>query len=160
MSAVTFCARAGAWAAGLAPGDLPDRVAERARLQVMSMAAARAAGVEAARPFARTAPDGPLGEIYAGAAASMAHDWDDYLYMGHTGHSSVWASRAVAESEKAGPDDALRAQIAANEVMGRLGAALFVGPHNGQFWSSIHCTGGAIAAGLVAGLDAERLAHA
>src|SRR5919199_1508634 len=105
MSAVTFCARAGAWAAGLAPGDLPDRVAQRARLQVMSIAAARAAGEEAARPFARTAPDGPLGEVYAGAAA------------------------------------------------------LLLGPHNGQFWSSIHCASAAVAAGVGIGLDGERLGH-
>jgi 2-methylcitrate dehydratase PrpD len=153
---VTFCARAGEWAAGLAPHDLPDRVAQRARLQVMSMTAARAAGEEAARPFARTAPDGPLGEVFAGAAASMAHDWDDYLYMGHTGHSSVWAAQAFA------PDGerALVAQVAANEVAGRLGAALLIGPHNGQFWSSIHCASAAVAAGVGIGLGGERLAHA
>jgi 2-methylcitrate dehydratase PrpD len=153
---VTFCARAGGWAAGLTAADLPDRVAERARMQVLSMTAARAAGEEAARPFARVAPDGPLGEVFAGAAASMAHDWDDYLYMGHTGHSSVWAARAFA------PDDerALVAQVAANEVAGRLGAALLIGPHNGQFWSSIHCASAAVAAGVGLGLDGERLGHA
>jgi hypothetical protein len=153
---VTFCARAGEWAAGLAPGDLPERVAERARLQVTSMEAARAAGEEAARPFARVAPDGPLGELYAGAAASMAHDWDDYLYMGHTGHSAVWAARAFAPDG----DRALAAQVAANEVAGRLGAALLIGPHNGQFWSSIHCASAAVAAGVGIGLDGERLGHA
>src|SRR5207249_11499029 len=46
------------------------------------------------------------------------------------------------------------------EVAGRLGAALFIGPHNGQFWASIHCAGGAIGAGLAMGLDGDRLAHA
>jgi 2-methylcitrate dehydratase PrpD len=153
---VTFCARAGEWAAGLAPGELPDRVVQRARLQVMSMAAARAAGEEAARPFARVAPDGPLGEVYAAAAASMAHDWDDYLYMGHTGHSAVWAARAFAPDD----DRALVAQVAANEVAGRLGAALLLGPHNGQFWSSIHCASAAVATGVGIGLDGERLGHA
>src|SRR3954453_19157737 len=76
--------------------------------------------------------------------------------MGHTGHSAVWASQA----EDATGDDALRAQIAANEVSGRLGAALFLGPHNGQFWSTIHCPGAALAAGMLRGLDAEGLAHA
>ena len=40
-----------------------------------------------------------------------------------------------------GPERALVAQVAANEVAGRLGAALFLGPHNGQFWASIHCAG-------------------
>src|SRR2546423_8738416 len=121
------------------------------------MLAARAAGTGDARPFAAVAPDGPLGDVFANAAASIAHDWDDYLYMGHTGHSSVWAARAFA------PDDgerALVAQVAANEVAGRLGAALLIGPHNGQFWASIHCASGAVAAGVGLGLDGERIAHA
>src|SRR5437870_3538031 len=39
-------------------------------------------------------------------------------------------------------------------------AALFIGPHNGQFWSSIHCGSAAVAAGLGLGLDGDRLAHA
>src|SRR2546423_7659597 len=121
------------------------------------MLAARAAGTGDARPFAAVAPDGPLGELYANAAASIAHDWDDYLYMGHTGHSSVWTSRAFS----AGDDErALVAQVAANEVAGRLGAAMLIGPHNGQFWSSIHCASAAVAAGVGIGLDGERLGHA
>src|SRR5439155_6946410 len=110
----------------------------------------------AAAPFAGVAPDGPVGEVYAGAAASMAHDWDDYLYMGHTGHSAVWAARAFAPDA----DRALVAQVAGDEVGGRLGAALLLGPHNGQFWSSIHCASAAVAAGVGLGLDRERLAHA
>src|SRR5256714_14382141 len=121
------------------------------------MLAARAAGTGDARPFAAVAPDGPLGDVFANAAASIAHDWDDYLYMGHTGHSSVWAARGFA------PDDGERAvvaQVAANEVAGRLGAALLIGPHNGQFWASIHCASGAVAAAVGLGLDGERIAHA
>jgi hypothetical protein len=69
----------------------------------------------------------------------------------------------VAVSRAFAPDDparALVAQVAANEVAGRLGLALFLGPHNGQFWASIHCAVGAVAAGVGLGLDAQRLAHA
>src|SRR4051794_29914332 len=99
----------------------------------------------------------PAAAAYANAAASMAHDWDDYLFMGHTGHSAVWVARAFAPDD---PDRALAAQVAGNEVGGRLGAALFLGPHNGQFWSSIHCGSAAAAAGVALGLDAERIAHA
>jgi hypothetical protein len=152
-----FCERAGDFAAALTPAQVPARATERARLQQLSMLAARAAGEEDARPFAAVAPEGPLGELFRSAAASIAHDWDDYLYMGHTGHSAVWAARAFA------PDDderALVAQVAANEVAGRLGAALLLGPHNGQFWSSIHCASAAVAAGVGLGLDGERLGHA
>src|SRR5256714_5254713 len=121
------------------------------------MLAARAAGTDDARPFARVAPGGALGELFANAAASIAHDWDDYLYMGHTGHSSVWAARAFARDDG---ERALVAQVAANEVAGRLGAALLIGPHNGQFWASIHCASGAVAAAVGLGLDGERIAHA
>ena len=154
---MTVCEEMGAWAAGLRLGDVPERVRERARLQVASILAAGSAGEAAARPFARVAPDGPVGEVYAGAAASMAHDWDDYLYMGHTGHSAVWAARAFAGDDG---ERAAVAQIAGDEVGGRLGAALLLGPHNGQFWSSIHCAAGAVAAGVALGLDGPRLAHA
>jgi hypothetical protein len=135
---------------------MPDRVIERARLQQANMLAAREAGSGAAAPLAAVAADGPVGEVYATAGASIAHDWDDYLFMGHTCHSAVWTALAFAD----GPDRSLLAQVAGNEVGGRLGAALFLGPHNGQFWTSIHCASAAVAAGMGIGLDADRIAHA
>jgi hypothetical protein len=153
---MSVCERWGAWAASLRIDDIPEAVIVRARLQTTSILAAAAAGREDAAPFAAVAPDGPAGEVYRGAAASIAHDWDDYLYMGHTGHSSVWAARALAD----GDERALVAQVAGNELAGRLGAALFLGPHNGQFWASIHCAGAAAAAGVALGLDADRISQA
>jgi len=154
---VSFCERAGEWAAELRTSELPERVAERARLQELSILAAGRAAEAEARAFAAVAPDGPLGEVFAGAAASIAYDWDDYLFMGHAGHSAVWTARAFASGDR---DLTLRAQVAADEVAGRLGAALLLGPHNGQFWSSIHCASAAVAAGIGLGLDGERIAHA
>jgi hypothetical protein len=156
IHAVTICEEIAAWAVGLRVDDLPPSVRERAGLQAMCVAAGRAAGEAAAAPFAAVAPEGPVGEIYRSAAASIAHDWDDYLFMGHTGHSAVPAAAAFASD----PERALVAQVAANEVAGRLGAALFLGPHNGQFWASIHCASAAVAASVGLGLDAERAAHA
>src|SRR3954469_3520373 len=153
---MTICEQIGDWAAGLTEAQIPESVRIRAELQRVSINAAAAAEASAAAPFAHVAPDGPLGQIYASAAASMAHDWDDYLYMGHTGHSAVPTAQAFSDD----PARALLAQVAANEVAGRLGLALFVGPHNGQFWASIHCAGAAVAAGVALGLDGERLAHA
>ena len=166
------------WAASAELSDVPEATVARARLQrANTIAAARAGassgpverlrsavhGLEAegacsviGTSFCLTAPMA----TYTNAAASIAHDWDDYLYMGHTGHSSVWASHAVSEEVKADGDTALLAQILANEMSARLGAALVIGPHNGQFWSSIHCAGAAMAAGKVMGLDEGRLAHA
>jgi hypothetical protein len=145
------------WLSGLELESIPAAVRERAVLQTDAVLAAGRAGESLAAPFAAAAPDGPVGEVYAGAAASIAHDWDDYLFMGHTGHSAVWTSRAFAPED---PERALLAQIAANEVAGRFGAALFFGPHNGQFWASIHCAGAAAAAGVALGLDVGQLANA
>lgn len=153
---MTICEEIAEWAASLAPGDLPRSVRERAELQALCIAAARAAGAEAAAPFVAVAPGGPAGEIFSSAAASIAHDWDDYLFMGHTGHSAVPAAAAFADD----PERELIARVAANEVAGRLGAALFLGPHNGQFWASIHCASAAIAGAVGLGLDARRTAHA
>jgi len=153
---MTICEEIAEWAGGLRIEDLPGSVRERARLQAECIAAARMAGEEAAAPFAAVAADGPAGEVYRSAAASIAHDWDDYLFMGHTGHSAVPAAAAFADDA----ETALVARVAANEVAGRLGAALFLGPHNGQFWASIHCASAAVAASVGLGLDAERTAHA
>jgi len=153
---VTICGEIAEWAVGLRVENLPASVRERAELQALCVAAARAAGEEAAVPFATVAPEGPVGEVYRSAAASIAHDWDDYLFMGHTGHSAVPAAAAFASD----PERRLVAQVAANEVAGRLGAALFLGPHNGQFWASIHCASAAVAASVGLGLDAEQTAHA
>lgn len=154
---MTICEEIGEWAAGLRLAGVPLDAQERARLQADSIRAARAAGEEAAAPFAAVAPDGPVGEIYLSAVASIAHDWDDYLFMGHTGHSAVPAAAAFCDGDQ---ERALLAQVVANEVAGRLGAALFLGPHNGQFWASIHCASAALAAALGLGLGAERTAHA
>ncbi|MEA2493168.1 MAG: hypothetical protein QOJ29_1079 [Thermoleophilaceae bacterium] len=166
------------WVSNLSADQIPERVTERARLQAMNTVAAGLAGAaspavarlrEATSYWAAPGAVGVIGSddewepaaaAYANAAASMAHDWDDYIYMGHTGHSAVWAARAIADVTGASGDDVLAAQVAANEIEGRLGAALFLGPHNGQFWSSIHCAGAAAAAARLRKLDPETTAHA
>jgi L-ascorbate metabolism protein UlaG (beta-lactamase superfamily) len=143
----TICERVADWATTLGVGDLPPTVVERAKLQTASIDAGRAAGAEAAAMVEAASPGGPVGEVYRSAAASIAHDWDDYLFMGHTGHSAVPAAAAFTEDA----ERALVAQVAANEVAGRLGAALFLGPHNGQFWASIHCASAALGAAVALG---------
>jgi hypothetical protein len=91
----TICERIGGWAASLTEADIPESVRERSALQRASIMAAARAGERAAAPFAEVAGKGPLGEVFASTAASIAHDWDDYLYMGHTGHSAA-SSRSSA----------------------------------------------------------------
>src|SRR2546421_166211 len=145
----TICERIGSWAANLTEADVPESVRERAALQTASIAAAARAGESEAARFGDLGEAGPLAEVFASGVASIAHDWDDYLYMGHTGHSAVAVSRAFAAQDSA---RALVAQVAANEVAGRVGLALFVGPHNGQFWAAIHCSARAVAASVGGGL--------
>src|SRR5262249_45578800 len=49
--------------------------------------------------------------------------------------------------------DFVLAQVLANEIGGRLGAAALAGPLNGQMWSFIHFAGGAIIASELLGLE-------
>ena len=97
---------------------------------------------------------------YTNAAASVAFDFDDYLFAGHTGHSSVLGALAFGEASGSPGAHVLAAQVVGNEVGGRLGAAFLLGPHNGQMWTYIHALEGACVAGRFLGLDAERMAHA
>jgi 2-methylcitrate dehydratase PrpD len=98
--------------------------------------------------------------IYANAALSMALDYDDYLFAGHTGHSAVLVSLALCEALGRPGRDWLLAQVIANEIEGRIGASVLLGPLNGQLWSFIHLAGGAVIAGRLLGLDAARIRSA
>jgi 2-methylcitrate dehydratase PrpD len=166
------------WVARLRVEDLPTAVVERAQLQTASVLGAvfagarsdllarirRAVGRWGGRLDASVIPTGPRLPVhaacYVNAAASVAFDFDDYLFAGHTGHSSVLGTLAWAEALGAPGRDVLVAQVAANELGGRLGAAMLFGPHNGQMWTYIHALAGATVGARFLGLDAERTTHA
>ncbi len=166
------------WATELKLEQIPERVIDKAKLQIMSMMAAVYSGfpTRAARAIREVsllsrangrASVFPTGDktsvtmaVMANAAASMALDFDDYLFMGHTGHSSVLASMALAEELGLSGEDLLRAQIAANEAEGRLGASVVLGHQNGQLWTHIHSMGSSLAGSLLLGLDHEACANA
>lgn len=170
--------RLGAWIASVELEHVPARVLELARHQRAAVAAAIHAGASSAearaveRALARHAVPGrvtvlPSGERWAiesaltlNSARSMALDHDDYLYLGHTGHSAVLASLAVCEQERLDGRAQLLAQVVANEVAGRVGASVVLGPQNGQAWSFIHAAGAAAATAKLLRLDATRAAHA
>lgn len=97
---------------------------------------------------------------YAAAAFSIALDFDDYLCFAHTGHSAVLVPLLMAAEASASGEQQLLAQIVANELEARLGAACLIGPQNGQLWSFVHAFGAAAAAGLLLGLKQNQLAHA
>lgn len=141
--------RIGAWASSLRVAALPDGVTRRVRAQVLSTLAAAHAAVhsKAFGVVARTVARWGRGEspmvasgarvglhaaLLANAAATVAFDYDDYLFLGHTGHSAVWTSLLLGAQLGARPEEILAAIVAANEVAGRLGAACFYGPQNGQ----------------------------
>ncbi|MBU4240088.1 MAG: MmgE/PrpD family protein [Actinobacteria bacterium] len=166
------------WVSGLSYDDIPPRVLEVARNQVASVLGAIHAGAGCAggKAVIRTV-DGLSGEgpcaTYPGGgrttfysallqncSLSVALDYDDYLFLGHTGHSAVLAPLAVGEMRGADTRTVLVAQVAANEVAGRLGGTVAVGPHNGQMWAHIHLLGAAAAASRVLGLDPDMTADA
>lgn len=165
------------WAADLGYDDIPSRIVDRCKLQILSVFGAVFAGYghDAGQRIYRIAlkqrgqgatllPNGesssPSNALWAHAAFGVVHDFDDYLFAGHTGHSSVLASLAYAEQEGRSGRDFLAAQTAVNELGGRLGASMLFGPQNGQMWSYIHNLGSAVAAGRMMGLDAEGLNRA
>lgn len=167
-----------AWAVGVRAEDIPARVRELARLQIRSVLASvyAGAGTAAARACREAAlelgtsgaatvlPTGErahaLGAVLATAPAAMAHDFDDYLFLGHTGHSAVLAALAVAEETGASLREMLLAQVVANEIAGRLGAYVVVGPQNGQAWAHIHAAAAVVCAARLRGMSAERAADA
>ncbi len=166
------------WVVQASYEDLPRRVTEEAKNQVLSVIAAVHAGhfSEVGRTVSRTLKEWaggkdatmmPSGErtslynaIFANSALSMALDYDDYLFAGHTGHSAVLVTLALAEKQGISGKDFLLAQTLANEVEGRLGASVLVGPLNGQLWSFLHLIGGAVIAAKLLGGDKQQVQSA
>jgi 2-methylcitrate dehydratase PrpD len=171
--------RLGHWVAALRWEAIPESARRAARCQLANMVAAvHASGRSAeaaavARGVGDLAAHGgratvlgtgrkhpPVEAAMVNAAWAMAHDFDDIIWIGHTCHSAVFASLAVAEHEGASTRDLVTAIVAANEVAGRIGASCFLGPLNGQMWTFIHLVGGAAAAARLLGLDGEKTTHA
>ncbi len=171
-------AKLGAWVANLRVSDIPPDALRAARYQVLNMiaavhaartqdackqiesSAAALSGPGNATVFASGRKLPPVEAAWVNAAYAMAQDFDDIIWMGHTCHSAVFASLAVAEHEGASSEAMLVAVVVANEVGGRLGASSFFGPLNGQMWSFVHLIGAAAATAKLLKLDAEQTTHA
>lgn len=166
------------WIFQVGYNDIPERVREKARYQILNVLASCYAGHSTPggqavfRAVSKWSGGGPCMVIPTGerfplheavlinCAYSMALDYDDYLYMGHTGHSAVLAGLALGEQLKLGTEDLITAQVIANEIGGRIGASCVLGPQNGQAWSFIHAAGAAALAAKLLGLSQEQTAHA
>jgi hypothetical protein len=139
------------WSSRLTLDDIPGATVLRARLQILNMLAAAMEGLRS--EHAEEGPD----PIWRLTSASMIHDFDDFLYFSHSGHSSVFVPLVLGCIEDASMGDVLAAQVAANEVAGRLGARLLIGPHNGQMWSTTHVPAAIAAAGRLLRIDPDTL---
>ena len=161
------------WSSSLRAEDVPEMTARRAGWQWASVIGAIWAGAShphsaalgaVARRSGGSGPSSLLPEmdgvsteaaVWANAARSVLLDFDDYLFAGHTGHSTVLVTLALGEALGSTGADLLAATVAGNEAGGRLGAAMLTGPHNGQMWAYIHNIGGAVSAARLLGLDAD-----
>jgi 2-methylcitrate dehydratase PrpD len=166
------------WSSTVGYEDIPERIHAKTKGQILSVLGAvhagrHSEGAMSAHEVARSwaGPDEATvfatgdrlsrhNAIFANACASVAFDFDDYVFAGHTGHSAVCASFAYGELEGSSGRDVLAAITVGNEVGGRLGASLLFGPQNGQMWSYIHLLEGACAASRFLGLDPGRTANA
>ncbi|MDD5748603.1 MAG: MmgE/PrpD family protein [Actinomycetota bacterium] len=166
------------WVSSLEYDDIPERVLEISKHQIASVAGAIYAGARSAAGMAvtgavknfggsgefRLIPNGEMCSfetaLLHNCSLSMSLDYDDYLFLGHTGHSSVLVPLILSGERKVDSKTLLTAQVAANEVSGRLGASVVLGPHNGQMWAHIHLAGASVAASKILGLDEERTANA
>ena len=159
--------------------DIPERVLSKVRLQVInSLTAAMFSAWHAggrmifdaerksggtggsATVFPLSRKLDPGGAAVTNAAYAMSLDFDDYMLMGHMGHSSVFTPLAFLEHINGKVGDLLRCATAANEVMGRLSLSCFFGPLNGQMWSYIHNLGAAASLGAVWRLGREQMRNA
>jgi len=165
------------WASTIGYDDIPSDVIDLCRHQTASVLAAcfgadrlpatkryRKAVSAPCRGLAKAAPfldkADPATACGITAGLSVALDFDDYLFLGHTGHSAVSVPLVLGAHLDSDRRETTTAQVIANEVGGRLGASVVLGPHNGQLWTFIHAATSALAASRLLGLDSERTANA
>jgi 2-methylcitrate dehydratase PrpD len=178
MSTGTIVRRVAEWVAGAAPESVPRRVLEEAKNQVLGMIAAVHAGhfSDSGRAISRTVKEwsgskeatlipsgertGVLAAIAGNTALALALDYDDYLFGARTGPTAVLATLAMAEKVGAGGADFLVAQVAVNEIGGRLGLATSLAVPEPALAGYVHLAGGAVLAASLLKLDASQTEHA
>ncbi len=168
----TSIQRMARWARQLDLQQVPGPVVERLRLQQLSVAGAvhGAAALPAARALRQAAGRGRTALLVGGgrssrrdavvlhvALASMLEHGDDVLFSS-TGAAALPVAWAHARGHSV--EDLLVAVLAGQEIAGRLGAAMLLGPDQDLARPLHAAVGAAVVAGLLGGLDADALAHA
>jgi 2-methylcitrate dehydratase PrpD len=97
--------------------------------------------------------------VYINAASTIALDYVDYLYAGHTGVSAVNVSLALGEKYKINGKELITNVIIGNEIAGRVGASVIIGPLNGQTLSFIHLASSACITGRILGSSEDQIAN-
>lgn len=171
-----FLERAAHWAGQLTYREIPGPVRESAKTQLASTVAAAlwtrthplGGGIRAAVKAGedgsstclcggRTAPERAA---YGNAALASALEFDGTVLGGPTGRSSVFVPLAYAEAIDASGRRLLVAQVAANEIASRLGAATATGPIDEAHAAHLHAVGAAVGRGVVEDAGASVLADA
>jgi 2-methylcitrate dehydratase PrpD len=173
-----FVERAARWAVGLSYREIPKPVRRAAAVQLTSSVGAAlwtrrqplGARIERALAEAPTRSETatflggerlPPAETARGnAALSGALEFDGSILGGATSPSCVFVPLAYAEATDADGTELLVAQIAANEITARLGAATAVGPFGGPNAAWIHAAGAAVGRAILEGDGPETLADA
>lgn len=171
-----FPERAADWAVELTYRDAPRPVRRAAKAQLTGAVGAalrtRAHPVgDRIEAATRTADRGsatvlggdradPEAAALGNAALSLGLGFEGSILGGSTSPSCVFVPLAYAEAAGAGGEELLAAQLAANEVAGRLGAAAAVGPFSGANAGWIHAAGAAVGRAVLEGDDAGTLADA
>jgi 2-methylcitrate dehydratase PrpD len=168
----TFIEQLGDFAINTDSALIPRTVLERARLQHIHLAGSVAEGVpeQVVEGLRKGTPRRGAANLFGGGqtsprAAARIHaaraayvDRLDHLLGGSTGVGAVSASWAFAKSARVG--DLVGATAVANEVAGRVGAALLIGPHHGFGSGWVHAVAAAVSAGRLMGLSADQMSHA
>ena len=158
--------------------EIPQRVIKKAKEQILGVLGALYAGSQTLpgkiiintvkewgdREEASLIPSGiktsTRTAVLANSSVGVSLDYVDYLLSGHTGISAVPVSLALGEKLESSGKEVIVSQIIANEIEGRLGTSVFVGPQNGQCWSYIHLIGGAVASGRLLNLNENQITNA
>ncbi|MFD5640475.1 MmgE/PrpD family protein [Streptomyces anulatus] len=126
------------WASGLRLDDIPDRVIDLAKSQIVSQLAAIRAGLthplgaKLVRAFGGPLQADPARSAPVLAALGSWLNLDDTAYAGHLSNSTVAVPLAFARAGRLDGAALLGAVVAANECAARVTAAATLGPFRGQ----------------------------
>jgi 2-methylcitrate dehydratase PrpD len=166
------------WISSFRYEDIPSGVLDLARHQVANILAAlfagsqSVAGMKAHKAFDHTRSRGPCTLIPHGDKVSLfdalylhsiyanALELDDFLYRGHLGQAVVLVPLAMCEAFGLSGRDFLTAQVAANEIGGRLGASITADILHGHQRSYLQRLSAAVCVSKLLSLNREKTAQA